>query len=198
MSEHREGVWPVASDVPFVPGVSLGLRSRAALLTPLQARRCTPIATAATHPVGSLFLYGALDSPPFFPSHVASGRCVLSAAAAGAPAGVVSAFAEPSSRRTGGCARCCGGRFTVFAAHSPPASGRPTPCLAVSRWACGPSGCCCFTGPWTLTRHSSPAPCENNSQRTESDGTNASCCSDRGVACARAPRQHTSSTATHH
>ena len=38
----------------------------------------------------------ALDSHPFFPSHVASGRCVLSAAAAGAPAGVVSAFAEPS------------------------------------------------------------------------------------------------------
>ena len=48
-----------------------------------------------------LFLYGALDSHPFFPSHVASGRCVLSAAAAGAPAagapaGAVSAFAEPS------------------------------------------------------------------------------------------------------
>ena len=47
------------------------------------------------HSVGSLFLYGALDSHPFFPSHVASGRCVLSAAAAGAPAGVVSASAEP-------------------------------------------------------------------------------------------------------
>ena len=38
--------------------------------------------------------HGALDSHPFFPSHVASGRCFLSAAAAGAPAGVVSAFAE--------------------------------------------------------------------------------------------------------
>ena len=46
--------------------------------------------------VGLLFLYGALDSHPFFPSHVASVRCVLSAAAAGAPAGVVSAFADPS------------------------------------------------------------------------------------------------------
>ena len=45
---------------------------------------------------GLLFLCGALDSHPVFPSHVASGRCVLSAAAAGAPAGVVSAFAEPS------------------------------------------------------------------------------------------------------
>ena len=42
-----------------------------------------------------VFLCGALDSHPFFPSHVASGRCVLTAAAAGAPAGVVSAFAEP-------------------------------------------------------------------------------------------------------
>ena len=41
--------------------------------------------------------YGALDSHPFFPLHVASGRCFLSAAAAGALAGVVSAFAEPSS-----------------------------------------------------------------------------------------------------
>ena len=38
----------------------------------------------------------ALDSHPFFPSHVAPGRCFLSAAAAGAPAGVVSAFVEPS------------------------------------------------------------------------------------------------------
>ena len=36
-------------------------------------------------------------TPTFFPLHVVSGRCVLSAAAAGAPAGVVSAFAEPSS-----------------------------------------------------------------------------------------------------
>ena len=32
-----------------------------------------------------LLLYGALDSHPFFPSHVASGRCVLAAAAAAAP-----------------------------------------------------------------------------------------------------------------
>ena len=48
------------------------------------------------HSVGWLFLYGALDGHPFFPSHVASGRCVLSAAA-GVPAGVVSASAEPSS-----------------------------------------------------------------------------------------------------
>ena len=36
---------------------------------------------------------------PFFPSHAVSGRFLLSAAAAGAPAGVVSAFAEPSGVR---------------------------------------------------------------------------------------------------
>ena len=40
-----------------------------------------------------MFLCGALDSHPFFPSHVVSGRCFLSAAASGALAGVVSAFA---------------------------------------------------------------------------------------------------------
>ena len=48
------------------------------------------------HSVWLLFLYGALDSHPFFPSHVVLGCCFLSAAAAGALAGVVSAFAEPS------------------------------------------------------------------------------------------------------
>ena len=48
------------------------------------------------HSVRLLFLYGALDSHPFFPSHVASGCCFLSAAAAGALAGVVCAFVEPS------------------------------------------------------------------------------------------------------
>ena len=81
------------------------------------------------HSVWLMFLYGALDSHPFFPLHVASGRCFLSAAAAGALAGVVSAFAEPSgwcagavlnvascavfalaapsSWRIWGCAGCC-------------------------------------------------------------------------------------------
>ena len=48
------------------------------------------------HSIWLLFLYGALDSHPFFPLHVASGCCFLSAAAAGAPAGAVSAFTEPS------------------------------------------------------------------------------------------------------
>ena len=43
-----------------------------------------------------LILYGALDSHPFFPSHVVLGRCFLLAAAASAPAGVLSTFAEPS------------------------------------------------------------------------------------------------------
>ena len=49
----------------------------------------------------------ALDSHPLFPSRAASGRCVLSAAVAGAPAGVVSAFAEPS--------RWCAGAVLVAA-----------------------------------------------------------------------------------
>ena len=49
------------------------------------------------HSVWLLFLYGALDSHPFFPSHVAPGCCFLSPAAAGALAGVISVFAEPSS-----------------------------------------------------------------------------------------------------
>ena len=55
-----------------------------------------------------LFLYGALDSHAFFPSHVASGCCFPSAAAAGAPAGVVSAFAEPPSPpQSGACTKLC-------------------------------------------------------------------------------------------
>ena len=45
-------------------------------------------------PSGCCFFTGPWTvSHPFCPSHVASGRCVLSAAAAGALAGVVSAFA---------------------------------------------------------------------------------------------------------
>ena len=110
------------------------------------------------HSVRLRVLYGALDGHPFVPSHVASGRCVLSAAAAGAPAGVVSAFAEPRRWCTGGCAGGCGGRFSVVAAHSPPHSGRPPPvslCVrghvvrraAVSLWGPGqspglPFACC--------------------------------------------------------
>ena len=71
----------------------------------------------------------ALDSHPFSPSHVASGRCVLSAAAAGALAGVVSAFAEPSSW-------CVGAVLTpppppkvtmVWANRSMPPKGVPEP-----------------------------------------------------------------------
>ena len=48
------------------------------------------------HILNTLF-YGALDSHPFFPSHVVSGCGFLSAAAAGALAGVFSAFAEPGN-----------------------------------------------------------------------------------------------------
>ena len=107
--------------------------SNVALCPVTRGARCAPCVTFR--------LYGALDSHPFFPSHVASGRCVLSAAAAGALAGVVSAFAEPSrwcagavldvagcvvgasvapsSWRIGGCAGCCRGRLTVFAVLAP-------------------------------------------------------------------------------
>ena len=79
-------------------------------------------------PVVLLFLYGALDSHPFFPSHVALGRCVLSAAAAGAPAGVVSAFAEPSSW----CAPPLLLRCTAVPIH--PSAG-PPPRVAMGRGA---------------------------------------------------------------
>ena len=58
-----------------------------------------------------LFFYGALDSHPFCPSHVAS-RCFLSAVAAGAPAGVVSAFAEPRGW-------CAGAVLDVAGGHPP-------------------------------------------------------------------------------
>ena len=44
------------------------------------------------------FLYGALDSHPFFPSHAASGCCFLTAAV---PCDVISMVVEPSSWRTG-------------------------------------------------------------------------------------------------
>ena len=57
--------------------------------------------TPVGHSVWLLLLYGALDSHPLFPPRAASGRCILSAGAAGAPAGVVSAFAEPSGWCTG-------------------------------------------------------------------------------------------------
>ena len=40
-------------------------------------------------------------------------------------------FFWSSSWRTGGCAGCCAGRFTVSAAHSPPHPGRPPPA-----WLC--------------------------------------------------------------
>ena len=72
------------------------------------------------------FLYGALDSHPFFPPHAASGRCILTAATACVPVGVVSAFAEPRNWRTEGCTGCCGGCCPL-----PSASGPSTTCLVV-------------------------------------------------------------------
>ena len=95
----------------------------------------------------------AVGSPPPPPPpcvtcpHVASGHCVMSAGAAGALAGVVSALAEPSSWCIGvvlnvaWCAACASaapnswriedvlvvarGCLTVFAVHAPLSTGRP-------------------------------------------------------------------------
>ena len=77
-----------------------------------------------------LFLYGALDSHPFVPSHVASRRCVLSAAAAGAPAGVVSTFAEPSGRCVGAVLNVAGCAVCVLAAPNSWCTGGCAGCCA--------------------------------------------------------------------
>ena len=89
---------------------------------------------------------------PVLPFACCVGCCVLSAAAAAARAGVISAFAEPrgwcagavlvaagavcalavpSSWRTGGCAGCCGVQLTVFAAHAPPVAHNLVRCVPV-------------------------------------------------------------------
>ena len=91
---------------PPVPGATPPLGQRRATTRP------QTIAPLCDIPSGCCFFMGALDSHPFFPSHVASGLCFLSATAAGAPAGVVSAFAEPCGWCAGavldgaGCAVC--------------------------------------------------------------------------------------------
>ena len=143
------------------------------------ADRETPPPPPVCHSVRLLFLYGALDSRPFFPSRAASGRCVLSAAAAGALAGVVAAFAEPSGRcagavlgcavcvltapsswRTGGCAGCCGGRLTVFAVHTPPSSGRPQPASLRFREHVHPPPLRCTEDDTQSAAHSPGSPLE--------------------------------------
>ena len=104
------------------------MTARAPLPHPARGLRgTTPGAHCYPHScdIPSRFLCGALDSHPFVPSRAAPDQCALTTTAAGVPGGVASAFAEPSSWRTGGCAGCCCGRATVFAAHSPPRSGRP-------------------------------------------------------------------------
>ena len=123
-----------------------GLRTQTVLRADrLTVPRCPP--PPCDIPSGCCFFTGPWTVTRSSPSHVASGRCVLSAAAAGALAGVVSAFAEPSGRcdgavpdvagcavcapaapsswRIGGCVGCCASRFTVFAVPTPPSSGRP-------------------------------------------------------------------------
>ena len=81
-----------------------------------------------------LFLYGALDSHPFVPSHVASGRCVLSAAAAGAPAGVISAFAEPSGWCAGAVLDAAGCALRASVPPPPPRTLRPAEFDIVPRY----------------------------------------------------------------
>ena len=89
---------------PRVTMAVAGVMSQSLLPSPLHALvvhhplRCVSLGTRS---VGLLFLYGALESHLFFPLHAASGRCVLWAAAAWVPAGVVFVLAEPSSWRTG-------------------------------------------------------------------------------------------------
>ena len=46
------------------------------------------------------------------------------------------------------------GSFLGLHCPLPSAFWSSTTCLAVFPWACGPSGCRCFTGPWTVTRSS--------------------------------------------
>ena len=53
-----------------------------------------------------------------------------------------------------GHAGCCRGRVAVFPAPSRPMLRSSTTRLAAFPWARGPSGCCFFTGPWTVTRSS--------------------------------------------
>ena len=65
---------------------------------------------------------------PFFPSHVASGHCILSAAAAGAPASVISAFAEPS----GWCAGTVLVAADAVCAQAAPSSRRTGVVLVVA------------------------------------------------------------------
>ena len=64
------------------------------------------------------FSLRAPDSHLFFPSHVALGRCILSAAAAGALAGVVSTFTEPSGWCAGAVLVAAGCAFGTSAAPS--------------------------------------------------------------------------------
>ena len=92
---------------------------------------------------------GTLPGPPppcghpFFPSHAASGHCVLTAAAL-RPALLVVSFPRSwvQSLVSQGRAGCCRGRVAVFAALPPPMPRSSTTRLAAFPRARGPSGCC--------------------------------------------------------
>ena len=85
----------------------------------------------ARHSVGLRFLYGALDSHPFFPPHVASGQRFLTAAAASGPLWCrrrVSGAQQSSHRWS----------FYGFCRPRPSTSGSSTTCLAVFPRVRGP------------------------------------------------------------
>ena len=72
----------------------------------------------------------ALGRHPYLPPRAASGQCVLSAAAAGALAGVVSAFVEPSGWCVGAVLNVT---WCAVCAFAEPSGGWSTTCLAAFR-----------------------------------------------------------------
>ena len=99
--------------------------------------------------VGWLFLYGALDSHPFFPSHVASGRCfftgpwTVTRSSLRMLRRVAVSLRGPGQSPVLPFACCVGWLFLYGALDSHP--------FFPSHVA---SGGCFFTGPWTVTRSS--------------------------------------------
>ena len=112
-----------------------------------------------------LFLYGALDSHPVFPSHVASGHCFLTAAAAGAPAGVVCGAQWLVCQGCAGCGRMC--RLRISSARY------------LGYWVLGlcwllRGSCDCFCRPHTS------APCESKAKVTNWTDTTTTVALTRG------------------
>ena len=120
-------------------------------------------------------IYRAPDSPPFVPSRVASGRCALTAAAAGVPCGVISASAGPSSWRTGGQPVVVG----VVVQFSRPTHLRSA---VVHRLPRRVSVCVrrrCPTPPRAASPP--PTPCEGHTKGQKFDGNNTCRGADKGA-----------------